>query len=146
MRLLLGMAVAVFCLAACSPRDVVDETYADLAEATSKRAIREGGWLPSFLPPSSSNIRLRYNIDTNEVWASLNWDGANRGSLDESCKRAEMSQAQFPQRAPSWWPQEMTRDAAKKPTAAEMEILECADRGLVALHRDQKRAYYWSNG
>ena len=146
MRLLLGMTVAVLGLAACGSRDIVDETYADLAEATSKGAIREGGWLPSFLPPSSSNIRLRYNMDTNEVWASLNWDGTNRGSLDDSCKHAEPNQAQFPQRAPSWWPQEMTRDAVKNPPAAETEILECADRGLIALQKDQKRAYYWSNG
>ncbi len=146
MRPLLGMAVTVFCLTACGSRDIVDETYANLAEAGSRGAMREGGWLPSFLPPSSSNIRLRYNMDTNEIWASLNWDGVNRGALEDSCKHAEPSQERLPQRAPSWWPQGMTREAANNPSAAETEILECADRGLIALQKEQKRAYYWHNG
>lgn len=146
MRLLLVIAAMALSLAACGSRDVVDETYADLAEARSKGAIREGGWLPAFLPPSSSNIRLRYNVDTNEVWASLNWDGVNRGALETSCKPAVPGQGQFPERAPSWWPERMTRDASQNPSAAETEILECADRGLIALQKGEKRAYYWHNG
>jgi hypothetical protein len=127
--------------AGCGSADVTDQNFASLADATQKGALGEGGWLPKFLPPSASEIKLRSNIDTNEVWVAFAWDGAERGALANQCRPVAANSDALPRRAPSWWP-----DNLAAPGPNDTEFLRCADGGFVALRPTEKRGYYWHFG
>jgi hypothetical protein len=41
--------------------------YATLADAAAKGAVRRG-WIPSFVPPTASDLYEEHDIDRNQVW------------------------------------------------------------------------------
>jgi hypothetical protein len=133
-------------VAACGSADVTDQNFANLADATQKGGLREGGWLPRFLPPSASEIKLRSNIDTNEVWVAFAWDGADRGDLANQCRSAPASSGAFPGRSPSWWPADLVASGPNDNVPSTTEFLRCTDGGFVALRPTEKRGYYWHSG
>jgi hypothetical protein len=58
------LSVCVMLLAAgCS--ETFESHYANWQEAR-KEGMFERGWLPDWLPPSAADIRVIYNLDTNE--------------------------------------------------------------------------------
>lgn len=68
---------AVF-LAACS--ETVVERYGTLEEARKAGEI-ERGWLPTFLPESSTDLVISYDLDTNETWGSFRFSTADAAQL-----------------------------------------------------------------
>ena len=122
--------------------DVRNAQYETLARATAAGIVADGNLLPAFLPPSTVNIRLRYNIDTNEIWAAFEWNGVHRDSMDAECKRAELTPEQFPFRAPSWWHPKLQNGSTVEANVL-LELLKCT-QGFVALSKEgTSRGYYW---
>jgi hypothetical protein len=146
MRQVLMLCFWVLVLVACRGRDTNEQTFATLSEASAKGALGEGAWLPKFLPPSSSDITVRFNIDTNEVWVAFSWDGVNRGELAKQCHNAVASDILLPERSPSWWPVELTQTAPRSAASMGTELHTCSDGGFAALQPAAKRAYYWHRG
>lgn len=57
-------------------------TYADV----EKSGIFARGWLPEYLPRSARKITEQHDLDTNEVWASFEFDRNDIASVSSKCK------------------------------------------------------------
>jgi len=140
------MYLAALLITACGSGDVRDENFANLTDALQKGALHEGGWLPKFLPPSASDIKLRSNIDTNEIWVAFAWDGTERGALASQCQAIPATAGLLPRRSPSWWPTDLAISGPSNAVPSTTELLRCTDGGFVALRSGEKRGYYWHSG
>jgi hypothetical protein len=86
-------------LASCQG-DTRDHFYANHAAAEKGGEVRDDGPIPTFLPSSISNTRVRYNIDTSEVWVCFDWDGKDLWAIQSRCKPGVLTDGQFPRRVP----------------------------------------------
>src|SRR5688572_24526396 len=127
MRVIVWMGL-VF-IAACDG-DTRDHFYDTHAMAKKEGEVRDDGPIPTFLPSSMSNIRVRYNIDTNEVWVSFDWDGKDRGEIQSRCKLRTLREDQLPWRVPSSWPSELKQGSGK--SLSNAEFMTCGE-GYLAL-------------
>ncbi len=128
----------------CSGPDIVEKNLSDMAEARESGVLKEGGWLPGFLPANATNIRLRYDVDTNEIWVGFDRRGPDLSPMEQSCNRVERGNLIFPRKAPTiWWPDELKADAAASRADYGFEFHKCSDGGFVAATGDGKRSYYW---
>lgn len=74
-------AYVLMSLASCGwIQDIRESDYPSLDEARRDNAVRDDGPVPTFLPSSASNIRTRYDIDTNELWTAFDWSATDRGA------------------------------------------------------------------
>ena len=49
--------------------------------AAHSSELAQGGWVPHWLPPSAREVRLQYDIDTNERWLRFEVDQSQRPTL-----------------------------------------------------------------
>jgi hypothetical protein len=121
--LLLGVAVL---LAGCGEQ--IETSYGSMAEARRANAVTRG-WIPPFLPASSSAIHEVHDLDTNEVWGTFRFPWSDAGftsTLPGWSLRERVPQLVI--RAPrnvSWWPEPLTGSL----TASELGSWE-----VVAFH------------
>src|SRR5688500_8486563 len=119
-----------------------ENLYVNYAEAQSAGEVRDNGPIPTFLPSSISNIRARYNIESNELWLSLDWNGADLGAVESRCKRAVLRAEQFPRGVPASLPRDLKRGSDSAPPGTV--VMTCGDAYL-ALQSESKRGFYWMN-
>jgi hypothetical protein len=88
---------------ACSER--IESTYPALADARRDGAITRG-WLPTFLPEGSRNIREIHIWDTNQSWATFEFLPSDvtplRAALGHPVSVAGMNDVADPR--VRWWP------------------------------------------
>jgi hypothetical protein len=133
--------IALIFIASCDG-DTRDHFYETHAAAVKQGEVRDDGPIPTYLPSSINSIRVRYNIDSNEVWVSFDWDGKDWGAIESRCKPEVLKEDQFPRRVPSSWPSELKQGASKALSNAEFMI--CGD-GYLALQAASRRGFYWLN-
>lgn len=139
MRLILMILLAL--IVGCDGY-VREGSYATHAEAKSAGEVRDNGPIPTFLPSSITNIRARYNLESNELWLSFDWNGADLGAVESRCKRAVLRAEQFPGRAPAKWPRDLKRGSDSVPSGTV--VMTCGE-GYLALQGESKRGFYWMN-
>jgi hypothetical protein len=129
---------------ACSGPDINEVVLRDLEDAKSKGVLREGGWLPSYLPSSSDRIRLRYDVDTNEVWVSFRWKAPDPEPLGKECRTTNPSEVRLVRTQPGWWPEALSsqQKASQLPSSYAYHV--CRDGTFVALSKTGETSYYWS--
>jgi hypothetical protein len=143
---LVGITAAVMAMVAvgCSGPDIVEKNLSNLAEAREQGVLKEGGWLPDFLPSSATDIRLRYDVDTNEVWIGFDRSGADLAPMDRSCNSVDRASIVFPRKVPRmWWPDALTADPGASKADSGYAFFKCSDGGFVAAAGDGKRSFYW---
>lgn len=59
-------------------------------------------------------LSVRYNIESNELWLSFDWNGVDLGTVESRCKRALLRADQFPKRAPAKWPRNLRAGSDKQ--------------------------------
>jgi len=139
----LAVFIVLFNLAGCSP-DIVEKDLSDLREAREKGVLKEGGWLPELLPASSREIRLRYDVDTNEVWIGFDRSAAELAPMDRECAPVDPGSIVFPRKVPwLWWPDELTGDPATPKAGKRFDFYRCRDGGVVAVASGGGRSFYW---
>jgi len=143
---MLTLRLLLLCLActACSGPDINEIVLQDLEDAKAKGVLREGGWLPSYLPSSSDHIRLRYDVDTNEVWVSFQWKAPDPEPLGTDCTTTNPSEVRLVRTEPSWWPEALSskQKASQLPISYAYHV--CRDGAFVALSQTGETSYYWS--
>jgi len=85
---------------ACS--ESMEESYATLAEAQAAGAI-ERGWLPTWLPASSTAIHEMHDLDSNISALSLKFSGSEGWKPPASCRHVSPTDVP-PQRMSRNWP------------------------------------------
>jgi hypothetical protein len=139
MRLI--VVLFLFFIASCDG-STREDVYASHAAAKSAGEVRDDGPIPTFLPSSITNIRARYNIESNELWLSFDWNGTDLGEVEARCTPAALLKDQFPTRVPTKWPRDLERGSSH--TLSGAVFMVCGE-GYLALQATSRRGFYWMN-
>lgn len=93
----------VVALAGCDPIEVLETSYPDLAEAESRGGV-SSGWIPKWLPTSSTNLREIHDIDTNESALAFDISGDTGWRPPSQCNAVPVSAVTPSRFDPEWWP------------------------------------------
>lgn len=121
-----------------SRSETIERRFADAVAARQE----SGGWIPPALPDRSTQIRLKYNLDTNQRISRF----ANAGGLDyllvTQCRQVPVTDVRWPKLKASWWPADL-RGAGGTPRHT---FFACpADHGTYAYDPYNKEGYFWSD-
>jgi hypothetical protein len=140
-------------LVGCDCRAV---SYSTLDAAKADGAVRRG-WIPEFVPASARDIRMSYDLDTNEIWLRFAISPDAIGSMLSVCKEDRPRHwAAYP-RVPCsgwrWWPSALTRGAENTPESTFDTIYWCERSprggwmsrtgGFIVVDSAASTAYYW---
>jgi hypothetical protein len=81
--------------------------YSSLADADKNGEITRG-WVPEFLPKSSRDIRLAYDLSPSREWCGFQFDPADSATLKGTLRPADHLVRTIPNPHVSWWPQVLT--------------------------------------
>jgi hypothetical protein len=142
----LGLA-ALLMAAACERMETTEDAHPDL-QAAINAGVMQKGWIPQFLPPSTRDIRLSSNLDTNEVWLHFSMNSSDRGSIENACRPSQRAEMTFPRRTVArWWPGALTeeRRSAQRQEASYL-FYHCEDGGSIAVEEGWRSVFYWNSG
>lgn len=135
----LCITVAVISASACTRMDTVEKDYADAAALRADGVVSRG-WISDALPANARKIKLKTNVDTNEVWAKFVAPPADVADISRSCPRIELQAAALPRTsAGSWWPDYLVVSGFARDRAA---YFRCGDGGIFAVPTEAA-AYFW---
>jgi len=120
------MALAV--CSACSWMENNSRFYATIDDLKAASA-GDRSWAPGFLPPSSHDIHIAYNVDTNEIWGQFSFDATDQGFLRARCEPSTRhSSIPWPRKpySAAWWPADMTRDGT---VPRSSQVFQCPSAG-----------------
>lgn len=130
---------------ACERMDNVESMYPNFEAAIKANAVGKGRWVPEFLPPSSTNIYEKHNLDTNEQWLSFKFAG-DIASIVNSCEQSTIQQIMYPRRSPGkWWPQTFLQnfDNHMNTNYIYYKCKENGFIGIMAINIEKGEGYYW---
>jgi hypothetical protein len=91
-------------LASCGrPSTILDASYGTMDDAKHAGAF-ERGWLPQWLPTTSTGIREIHDVDTNASSLLLSFSAGEAWAAPTSCVKVTGDQVAQPRLTPSWWP------------------------------------------
>lgn len=142
MKTILFVLLAFACTA-CHGPDINEVVLENLDEARAKGVLREGGWMPHQLPPDSTNIQLRYDVDTNEVWVAFDQGKNESPSSLTDCEAIEATELRMVRTEPRWWPDSLSSQRKPSDAPRSYSYYRCTDGSFAALSRAGK-SYFWS--
>jgi hypothetical protein len=128
--LLVLLFLAVLLLSACNPLSETREKQYKDYHALVKADEIQRGWAPEFLPTSTTNIHLKYNLDSNTVLLAFDYAPEDADAMTASC--TPIGRFFPPRQTADWWPDDLTTDSS--------DFYECPE-GYLALREGQ--GYYW---
>lgn len=145
-RTLGGVALLVF--VGCA--DTKEGSFSSMSTPEAKSMVSHG-WIPSVLPSSATDVRLRWNIDTNMVRGTARVPAADRGALRAALRLLEDGAVpRFWTKGsvtPSWWPSALSPPGkAVDLRSRGWEVFVVPERvtTFMALHSSDEFVYFWS--
>ena len=133
-------AVAGLAVSACTRMEVVERDYSDAAALRADGVVSRG-WVSDALPVKAQQIKLKTNVDTNEVWAKFVAPPADVEAISRSCPRFEIQAVDLPRTsAGAWWPGYLIAAGFARERAA---YFRCADGGVFAVPASEAFVYFW---
>ena len=108
--------------------DYREASYKNYAEAAD---MIERGWIPEFLPKNAEDIRLGYDLDTNQLILRFDKGGADLSHI-EVCQPTEAKAS--PALSAKWWDDSFYADS-------QTRFYQCGDNAWLATRGN--RAWYW---
>ena len=109
------------------------------------------GWIPTVLPSTATDVRLRSNIDTNMVRGTARLPAADlqrlRGALRPLADDAVPPFRTNVGVTPKWWPPDLrppSRTAELRGRGWELFSVPEESAAYIALHASEGRVYFWS--
>jgi hypothetical protein len=148
------LLVVVAMLAGCESRE---SRYPSVEAARADGAMQRG-WIPEFLPASAHDIRLSYDLDSNEIWLRFGYaPDSLAGMLVAFQKEDPAITDDYPRmpRRGRWRPESLTRENTTNSSATYDGVYWCdrtrysitgrADRarGFLVVEPAKDTAYYW---
>ncbi len=138
---------AVVFMASCAERK--EAHYRSVAEVRDDRAI-ERGWIPSKMPPSSTDIRELHYVDGTVGWGSFVFnvkDTAGVANLKTNCRSVTSPTHISPPPHVRWWPEYLTGEIVPSHLTKEgLEAYECDEpntKMFIALNVQTGSGYFW---
>ena len=127
-------------MASCDWIESKEGHYPDMKAAGEAGEISRG-WIPTFVPESAVDIRLKYDVENNRTW--LVFRGViNRSTLPEACLSVTTKDVTYPGNGPrGWWPSALTADSMGNKT--EYEFYACKDGEMLAIDRTKEQVFLW---
>ncbi len=135
--------------------EVRDAHYGTLEAARAADAVNQG-WIPAGLPADARDIRLRWDIETNQTWLAFTTDSA--ASLDSLAgarlEALEPKHVHYPDFSQAkWWPKALTRGGQGDLAGSTLRLYRMIERGLspadsphnlyVAVDAEHSRVFVW---
>lgn len=132
----INFALLVFIIAGCG-ETIKSEGH----DFESAKILMDTGWLPKWLPESSTDIRESHNLDTNTVVASFNpnIDGVWH---PQECDRIGPFEPPQPDLKVAWWPSDVP---GSQLSTYRHTFYRCKGNSYLAVTPDGTEAHYWSN-
>ncbi len=91
--------------------DIFNKYFVSYQEALQEGYVKNGGWLPEFLPSTSKNIFLQFNIDTNNMSMRFNIPDSSKNELLNKLKKITKEEKLFyyPAVSVNWWDNEIKK-------------------------------------
>ncbi|MEX2491575.1 MAG: hypothetical protein WD425_07415 [Nitrospirales bacterium] len=133
------LSLLMFLISACS--GAVDSEYSNLEAARKENAIRTG-LLPDWLPETSRQITVAYDVGTNEKIVSFHYKSAEGWNPLELCKKIDPFDPPKPKIARAWWPEDVP---ANKTSTPQLTFYACENGGsFLAANLKSGQAFYWN--
>lgn len=127
-------------LVSCDRIESKEANYPDMKAAAAAGEIQRG-WIPAFVPESSVDIRLKYDVENNRTWLSFR-GVVDRSTLPEKCLSVTARDLTYPSTGPrEWWPAVLTGDSRDSKTA--YEYYTCKDGEMLATDRTKAQVFLW---
>ncbi len=133
------LILLLFSFSACS--ETVDSEYSTLDEARKKNAIRTG-LIPEWLPDTSQQIKVAFDISTNEKILTFQYTIAEGWNPLEICEQIDSFAPPTPQLNRSWWPKDVPTHNGSLPRHT---FYTCENGGsFLAVHPQVGQVFYWN--
>jgi len=133
------LIVLLFLISACS--ETVDSEYSTLEVAKKENAIRTG-LIPEWLPDTSREIKVAYDISTNEKIVAFQYkitEGWNPLKICEQIDPSDPPKSKFNR---SWWPEDVP---GNKDSTSRYTYYTCENGdSFLAAHPKGGQAFYWN--
>ena len=127
-------------LASCTRTDIVERDYIDSVALRADGVVAKG-WVSDAFPAEARQIKLKTNIDTNEVWARFEASPADFEKMPSSCPVANIQAVDLPgANATPWWPDYLVASGF---VAGRAVFFRCGDGGIFAVPTNDSVAYFW---
>ena len=127
-------------LAGCDSIDVAETSYPDMAAAASRGGI-SSGWIPEWLPASSTELREIHKIDTNESALAFNISNSGNWRPPNQCQ-VVLASAVVPSRyRQSWWPDPVELDRSYTFYSCPSDVSPTFM--FVGIHKGGGRGVHW---
>jgi hypothetical protein len=139
---------ALLVLVGCA--DTKDGSFSSMSTPEARSMVSRG-WIPSVLPGSATDVRLRWNIDTNMVRGRARVPEADRGALRAALRPLGDSVVPrfWPKGSvtPPWWPADLSPPGKTAELRSRgWEVFSVPDRvtTFIALRSSDESVYFWS--
>lgn len=133
------LILLLFSISACS--DAVDSEYSTLDAAKKENAIRTG-LIPDWLPETSRQIMVAYDVSTDEKLVAFQYKITEGWNPREKCKQIEPFDPPKPKLNRPWWPEDIP---ANKTSTPPHTFYTCENGGSsLAVHPKVGQAFYWN--
>lgn len=128
----------VLCTTGCF-WETIDSSYETLADAVAEDQVVKG-WVPGWVPPSATDLRVVYNLDSNASALALELPAKTALNLPSNCASITYAESVPVYFERNWWPSEPD-------LRAEYSFFRCrtdaAQHVFVAVKADGSRALHW---
>lgn len=109
---------------------IIEEEYKNLEEAQKRGAIRRG-WVPQYMPVTSTKIKEIHDLDTDELWGEFKYSAMkdDLNGLNRSCKEIKPDTIIFPLIGRRKRPQSLSQEMIKN-----YSIYKCKPNEFMAIN------------
>jgi hypothetical protein len=133
------LIVLFFSISACS--ETVDSEYISLDAARKENAIRTG-LLPEWLPETSRQIKVAFDISTNEKIMAFHYKIDEGWNPLKICEQIDPFDPPKPHISRPWWPEDIPANQTSTPVHT---FYSCENgRSYLAAHPKVGQVFYWN--
>jgi len=133
------LTLLLFAISACS--EIVDSEYSTLDVAKKENAIRTG-LIPDWLPDTSRQIKVAFDIGTSEKILVFQYKMAEHWNPSDICEQIDPVEPSKPQLTRPWWPEDIP---TKKASTSRYNFYSCENGdSFLAAHQKVGQVFYWN--
>jgi len=139
-RAITTFALLAMVMQGCERMVTDEQTYHTYDAAARADAIGNHRWIAPYLPKGATEIRIRFNGESNETWLSFAAPSSEVAAMLGACSRVASRDVKPPRYLPGGWPAELVSAGG---SASEYEYYSCRSSGFVAVDPKRGRVYDW---